>query len=109
MPRVPESTKTSLRQRLNTHARDQWADLEGIDIRWRANFAYIDAHLTTGEIVPLCRLRYGGSATIWGFALYRASHDDYQDNYLPNGDTAGSPQDALDCAANLYLTPTTTN
>ena len=31
------------------------------------------------------------SASRWGFALYRASHDDYQDNYLPSGDTAGSP------------------
>lgn len=58
MPRVPESTKTSLRQRLNNHARDRWVDLDRIDIRWRANFAYIDAHLTTGDIVPLCRLRH---------------------------------------------------
>jgi hypothetical protein len=39
----------------------------------------------------------------WGFALYRASHDDYQDTYLPTGDTAGTPEDALDCACGLYL------
>jgi hypothetical protein len=30
-----------------------------------------------------------------GFAIYRASHDDYQDSILPNGQLAGSPEDAL--------------
>lgn len=38
-----------------------------------------------------------------GFAIYRASHDDYQDSILPNGQLAGSPEDALDCACGLYL------
>ena len=31
----------------------------------------------------LCRLRYGGSAHQWGFAIYRASHDDYEDPTCP--------------------------
>ena len=53
--------------------------------------------------LPLCRLRYGGSASTWGFAIYRASHDDYQPSYLPNGTAAGSPEEALDCACGLYL------
>lgn len=35
--------------------------------------------------MKLCRLRYTGSASTWGFAIYRASHDDYEDNVLPNG------------------------
>ena len=38
-----------------------------------------------------------------GFALYRASHADYQDSFLPNGDFAGSPEQALDSARGLYL------
>jgi hypothetical protein len=54
-------------------------------------------------VLPLFRLRYSGSASRWGFAIYRASHDDYQDNFLPSGDPAGSPQEALDCACGLYL------
>ena len=33
-----------------------------------------------------------GSASSWGFAIYRASHDDYQDNILPSGYSAGSPR-----------------
>jgi len=58
-------------------------------------------------VLPLCRLRYGGSASRWGFAIYRASQDDYQDNVLPSGQFAGSPEDALDCACGLYLNDST--
>lgn len=61
-----------------------------------------DTHPTV-KFLPLCRLRYGGSANRWGFAIYRASHNDYQDNILPTGQFAGSPEDALDCACGLYL------
>ena len=49
------------------------------------------------------RLRYTGSASTWGFATYRASHDDYEKAILPSGYPAGTPQDALDCACGLYL------
>ena len=117
MPTPPSSTKTSLGQRLTAHARTRWPQLSRVDIRFRAGFAYVEGHLADGEVLPLCRLRYGGSASRWGFALYRASHDDYQDNILPRGQLAGSPEEALDCACGLYLndptawtpTPTPTN
>ncbi|MHB8273243.1 MAG: hypothetical protein ACYDC9_00505 [Dermatophilaceae bacterium] len=53
------------------------------------------------------RLRYGGSAARWGFAMHLASKNGYQDGYqdstLPTGAFAGRPEDALDCAAGLYL------
>jgi hypothetical protein len=100
----PESIKTNLRVRLNDHARSRWPHLAGIDVRYRANFAYIDARTPDGHTIKLCRLRYGGSAHLWGFALYRASHDDYEDNYLPTGTHVGTAEDALDCAATLYIT-----
>jgi prepilin-type processing-associated H-X9-DG protein len=103
MATPPASTKTSLGQRLTAHARDRWPQLARVDVRFRANFAYIDGHLSNGEVLSLCRLRYGGSASRWGFAIYRASHDDYQDNILPSGLAAGSPEEALDCACGLYL------
>ena len=103
MPTPPASTKTSLGQRLNAHARDRWPALAKVQVGFRAQFAYIDGVLADGEVLPLCRLRYAGSASRWGFAIYRASHDDYQDNYLPTGDTTGSPEEALDCACGLYL------
>jgi hypothetical protein len=99
----PVSTKTSLTQRLSQRARSRWPALAKVEVRFRAQFAYIDGHLPDGEVLPLCRLRYGGSASSWGFAIYRAGHDDYQDNVLPNGQFAGSPEEALDCACGLYL------
>ena len=87
-----EPRSTAVRSRPPALAR-----LDRVSVRFRGAFAYIDAHLPDGEIMPLCRLRYGGSASIWGFAIYRASHDDYQT--LPaHGARAGSPEDALDCA-----------
>jgi hypothetical protein len=43
------------------------------------------------------------SASTWGFAIYRASHDDYETSLLPSGYPAGTPEEALDCACGLYL------
>ena len=104
MKAPPGSTKDSLTYRLNDHARTAWPELASVSVRFRANFAYVDGRYPDGTVVKLCRLRYGGSAHTWGFAIYRASHDDYEDSYLPNGMTAGTPVEALDCACGLYLT-----
>lgn len=38
-----------------------------------------------------------------GFAIYRASHNDYQDCYLPTGILSGTVKDALDTACDLSL------
>jgi hypothetical protein len=103
MPTPPESTKTSLRQRLLDHARTNWPALADLHIRHRAGFAYIDGELADGTVIRLCRLRYGGSATRWGFAIYLASKDGFEDSILPSGYPVGTPQEALDCACGLYL------
>ena len=103
MATPPQSTKSGLHQRLNRRARDRWPALIQVDVRFRAQFAYINGHLANGEVLPLCRLRYSGSASSWGFAIYLASKDGYEDSILPNGQFAGSPEDALDCACGLYL------
>jgi hypothetical protein len=99
----PESTKSSLHQRLTQRARDRWPALSTVAVRFRAQFAYVDGHLPDGDVIPLCRLRYGGSASTWGFAIYLASNNGYEDSILPNGQFAGTPEDALDCACGLYL------
>ena len=103
MARPPESTKTSLRQRLAARARERWPQLAGITVRYHGEFAYVAGQLPDGTTLPLCRLRYAGSATSWGFAIYRASHDDYQRSVLPSGYPAGTPQEAFDGACGLYL------
>ena len=99
MATPPASTKSSLQQRLSRHARDRWPALTRVAVRFHGQFAYIDGHLPDGQILPLCRLLYGGTASRWGFAIYLASKDSYQDS----GFTAGSPEEALDCACGLYL------
>jgi len=99
--------QTSLRQRLAARARERWPQLPGITVRYHGEFAYVVGQLPDGTTVPLCRLRYAGSATSWGFAIYRASHDDYEKSVLPSGYPAGTPQEALDCACGLYLGDTT--
>ncbi len=103
MATPPASTRSSLGQRLSDRARDRWPALRSVKVRFRGRFAYITGELTDDELLPLCRLRYAGSASSWGFAIYRASHDDYENSYLPNGQFAGTPEEALDCACGLYL------
>jgi hypothetical protein len=92
-----------LRQRLHARARERWPQLADIHIRHRGKFAYVTGELIDGTTLPLFRLRYNGSPTVWGFAIYRASHDDYKPSFLPTGYPAGTPQEALDCACGLYL------
>ena len=99
----PESTKISLRQRLVAHARQRWPQLSDVKVRYRGVFAYVGGQLPDGTVQPLCRLRYHGSAHQWGFAIYLASKDGYQDSILPSGSPLGTGQEALDCACGLYL------
>ena len=94
MAAPPKSTKTSLQQRLSARARDRWPQLAGVDVRFRGAFAYVTANMPDGDSMPLMRLRYGGSAARWGFAVYLASKDGYKDSVLPTGDLAGAPEDA---------------
>lgn len=103
MAKIPDSTQTSLQQRLTARARQRWPQINEVNVRYRAGFAYVDAVIDDGEGLRLCRLRYAGSATMWGFAIWRASHDDYQDSYLPTGMMGGTAEDALDIACGLYL------
>ena len=103
MARPPESTKTSLRQGLAARARERWPQLSGITIRWHGEFAYVAGQLPRGTTLPLMRLHYAAPATTWGFAIYRASHDDFDKSVLPSGYPAGTPQEALDCACGLHL------
>jgi hypothetical protein len=94
--------KTSIAGHLDFHASQRWPQLEEVTIGWRGGYGYVTAHLP-GDELPLCRLRYLGSDTEWGFALYRASSERYDDTPLPDGSPSGTPEQALDCALGLYL------
>ena len=103
MPAIPDSTKTSLAQRLRQHAREHWPQLSSLNVRYRGQFAYVEGELADGDRIPLIRLRYGGYASTWGFGLYLASSGKYHNQILPTGSPIGTPQEALDCACELYL------
>ena len=59
--------------------------------------------LDDATTLKLCRLRYVGSAHHWQFAIYRDSHDDYDESVFPTGLLVGTCQQALDTARALYL------
>ncbi len=105
MARIPESTKHSWRT--------VWPPAPGSAGRRSSGFRCAsgpDSPTSTPSCrrrdpAP-CRLRYAGYAGYanqWGFAIYRASHDDYQDSWLTTGSPAGTAEDALDTACGLYL------
>lgn len=66
-------------------AAERWPQLADITIRWHDDFAYVAGQLPDGTTMALMRLRYANSASTWGFAIYRASHDDYSKSVLPSG------------------------
>jgi hypothetical protein len=103
MPTPSEHTRLSLEARLDERARASRPQLEQLHVRHRGAFAYVEAELADGERVKLMRLRYTGAVGRWGFALYYASNDRYEDSLLPSGSPTGTPADALDCACQLHL------
>ena len=103
MAAIPESTRDSITWRLLDHAAQHWPQMKTVQVRCRGAFAYISAVLPGGEQIPLCRLRYGGSAHSFGFAIYSAASDRYQDALLRTGLPTGTPQEALDTACTVHL------
>jgi hypothetical protein len=103
MPAIPESTRSSIIVRLLDHAEHNWPQLAKVQARYHGSFAYITGVLPGGEQIPLFRLRYGGSAHSFGFAIYAPARDRYQDALLLTGLPIGSPQEALDTACTVHL------
>src|ERR1700758_4194384 len=99
----PDSTKTSLEQRLRARARDRWPQIASLQIRHRGAFSYVDATLTDDPTLKLCRLLCVAPPSQGQFAIYRASHDDYDESVFFTGLPVGTCQDALDTACGLYL------
>ena len=100
---IPDNTRRLLTRRLNQHRAARWANLNELSVRFRGDFAYLTSTDFTGEPMPLCRLTYKRNAEYWGFAIYLASHDNYENSILPNGRPVATPEQALDCACGLYL------
>jgi len=101
VPAIPESTRDSITWRLILHAEKNWPQLDKVQVTCRGSFAYAAGVLPGGETIPLLRLRYGGSAHSFGFAIYTAGR--YQDALLLTGLPTGTPQEALDTACTVHL------
>jgi hypothetical protein len=101
---IPDGARRALARQLEDRRQQRWPDLRDLQIRYRADFAYVSG--ATGDDqhpLPLFRLRYLGSPNDWRFAIYLASKDGYEDAVLPAGRFIGTPAEALDCACGLYL------
>src|SRR5438067_6388050 len=92
MATPPESTKISLRQRLHAHAQQHWPQVASLDFHYRGAFAYVDAHLPNGEVLPLLRLRYGGSATTGASACTWPAATATKTNSCPADSPAAPPK-----------------
>ena len=103
MPAIPEPTRDSITWRLVLHAEQNWPQLDKLQVTCRGGFAYAAGVLPGGETIPLFRLRYGGSAHSFGFAIYSPARDRYEDAVLLTGLPTGSPQEALDTACTVHL------
>jgi hypothetical protein len=103
MPAIPEPTRSSITVRLLDHAEKNRPQLAKARTRYHGSFACITGVLRDGTQIPLFRLRYGGSARSFGFAIYSAASDRYEDVLLRTGLPTGTPQEALDTACTVRL------
>jgi hypothetical protein len=92
MPAIPASTKSSVTLRLLAHAEQNWPQLKRVEVTYRGAFGYVAGVFADGEKIPLCRLRYGGSAHSFGFAIYSAASDRYQEAALLSGSLPAPPK-----------------
>ena len=91
MPAIPESTRSSITVRLLDHAERNWPQLAKVRARYHGSFAYITGVLY-GHQIPLFRRRYGGSAHSFGFAIYSAASNRYEDAVLLTGSPSAHPK-----------------
>ena len=103
VPAIPESTRSSITLRILLHAKEHWPQLGRLEVTCRGGFAYAAASPSGDDKPhPLFRLRYGGSARSFGFAVYSSATGRYENSVLLTGRHTGTPQEALDTAATFY-------
>jgi hypothetical protein len=117
---IPNAVQSALRARLERHVRTHWKHrCREVVVRFRGTFAYVDAFPLHHQFMPgttpekqaqieatpthLCRLGYLGRADLWTFAFFKYSDEKYEPSFLPSGASVGTPEEALDCAAQVYL------
>lgn len=94
-----------------------------IDVRFRGQFCYIDAYrepgpqvyvprgMTRAEVIEqqrktptqLCRLRYFGQEDSWSMGFFKYSDEKYELCRFQSGEFFGTPEEAFEIAAGVYL------
>ena len=124
---IPQAVCSKLANSILRYAKKHFAgQFTHIDIYFRGDLCYIDAYcdpaVTSESLAPLdpqgyrqtlklhedkvthlCRLRYLGGSDKWGFDFYNYSHERYQPSVFPTGLPTGTPEEAFDLTASLYL------
>lgn len=102
---VPAEVQVETRKRILKYAEQQGLlKRHKIEVRFRAQFCYIDALEEGARVVThLCRLRYSGGNKSWSLAFYTYSHEKYEPCVFESGDWHGSPEEALKIGS-VYLT-----
>lgn len=102
---IPDSVVERVRERLEAHARQNWASCKAVAVRSRGGFVYVDVQgAEDPEPAPICRLKYTGSIDSWEFAYFTWAHEKYQPCFVRTGSPFGSPEDCFDTAAFSVLT-----
>ena len=126
--RVPEAVRRDTETRIRRCAQAEYAGrYTRLDIRFRAQFCYIDAYREPEPLGPdwpppelgetreehmerlrntpthLARLRYFGREDAWGYGFYSYGSNSYKLSVLPSGEFFGMPEDAFRTSANVYL------
>jgi hypothetical protein len=124
---IPETRRRDVEARIRKYADEHFAGrFTRLDVRFRGQFCYIDAYqepvLSPGwppegdretreeyakrlrnTPVHLCRLRHF-DANSWGFGFFAYSSEKYELSMFSSGSFVGTPEEAFDIAASVYLT-----
>jgi hypothetical protein len=120
---VRRATKATILNHGKRHFPGRYREL---DVRFKAQFCYVDAYVEPEEPVAdeesidagvnggealeqiglralqLCRLRFFAPDR-WSLAIHSYAHERYEASVFADGGFVGRPQDGFDLAANLYL------
>jgi hypothetical protein len=103
MAKIPESTKSSLQQRLAARARERWPQISRINTRYRAGFAYVDAVLPGGDSYRCAGCATPATPTSGASRSTAPATTTTRTRSYPPGSMGGTAEYALDTACGLYL------
>jgi hypothetical protein len=122
--KIPDDVKVRTTARIERYAEKHFKGRYlRLGIRFRGQFCYVDAFTDPGPnvfVLPgeskkekrerlkntptkLCRLRYFGKEDAWSMGFFRYSNEKYELCMFESGDFWGTPEEAFEIAAGVYL------